>query len=470
MKIEKIVLIEPKSPGLHVFSKVKLIRLSLPSLASVLKEIDCKVKIYFEEIAPINWLDIKSADLIGISSLTCTMEEALRIAKIAKILKKPVVMGGPHVTFEPLTALNSYCDFVVRGEGEETFKELIISLRENKPLNEIKGLSFKDQRNQIHHNPFRPVASDLDKFPDPDFSSVVNREKLKIIPISTSRGCPYNCDFCSVTSFFGQKYRMRSIERVIKEIKNLSPKPKRLFIVDDNFIVDRSRTIEFLKRMIKEKINIPWSTQVRVEVAEDEEILYLMRRAGCYWVHIGFESINPKSLEEVHKKQRVEDYKKAVEKFGRFGINVHGMFIFGFDEDERNLFRKTAKFASKMKLSTVQFLILTPIPGSKLYERFKKKARIFTKKWSFYDGHHVVFNPLKVSSYLLQKETIIAMKKFYSLSQTVRMLFTHLPSKNNLKRLYFRFAGFLLVRKWLSDKKNKLFLNNLKGKESLGRA
>ncbi len=470
MKIKKVILIEPKAPGLHVFSKVRLIRLSLPSLASILKEIGCEVKIYFEEITQINWQDIKNADLIGISSLTCTIEEALRIAKIAKIFKKPVVMGGPHVTFEPLTALNSYCDFVVRGEGEETFKELITSLREDRPLDRIKGLSYKDENNQIHHNPFRPLTPDLDSFPDPDFTSVVNRERLKIIPISTSRGCPYNCDFCSVTTFFGHKYRMRSIDRVIREIKDLSPKPKKLFIVDDNFVVNRKRTIELLKEMIKEKIDIPWSTQVRVEVGEDEEILHLMRKAGCYWVHIGFESINPKSLEEVHKKQRIEDYKKAVEKFNKFGINVHGMFIFGFDEDEPNIFQKTAKFASKIKLSTVQFLILTPIPGSKLYERFKKRARIFTRKWSFYDGHHVVFNPLKVSSYLLQKETIVAMKKFYSLSEAIKVLFTNLPSKNNFKKLYFRFAGFFLVRKWLSDRKNKLFLNSLKGKESLERA
>ncbi|MCP2618754.1 B12-binding domain-containing radical SAM protein, partial [Candidatus Aminicenantes bacterium AC-335-A11] len=467
--IEKVVLIEPKSPGLHVFSKVRLIRLSLPSLAPILKEIGCEVKIYFEEIAPLNWQDVKSADLIGISSLTCTMDEALRIAKIAKLLKKPVVIGGPHVTFEPLTALNSYCDFVIRGEGEETFKELVISLRENKSLKNIKGLSYRDENNKIHHNPFRPLEPDLDKFPDPDFSSVINREKLKTIPISTSRGCPYNCDFCSVTTFFGHKYRMRSIDRVIREIKNLYPKPKRLFVVDDNFVVDRKRTIELLNVMIKEKIGIPWSAQVRVEVAEDEEILYLLRKAGCYWVHIGFESINPKSLEGVNKRQRVEDYKKAVEKFNKFGINVHGMFIFGFDEDEPSIFKKTAKYASKIKLSTVQFLILTPIPGSKLYERFKERARIFTKKWSFYDGHHVVFSPLKVSSYLLQRETIRAMKKFYSLTETVKMLFTNLPTKNNLKKLYFRFAGFFLIRKWLQVKKNRLFLNSLKEKESLGR-
>jgi radical SAM superfamily enzyme YgiQ (UPF0313 family) len=269
---------------------------------------------------------------------------------------------------------------------------------------------------------------------------------------------------------------MRSIERVIKEIKNLNPKPKRLFIVDDNFAADRSRTKELLKRMIDEGINIPWSTQVRVEIAEDEELLSLMRKAGCYWVYIGFESINPKSLEGARKRQRVEDYQMAVKKFNRFNINVHGMFIFGFDEDEPSLFQKTAKFASKIKLASVQFLVLTPIPGSKLYERLKVKARIFTEKWSFYDGHHVVYNPLRISADLLQKETVKAMRKFYSLSQSIKILFTSIPTRNNFKKFYFRIAGYFLVKKWLSDKKNRLFiklLNKIKRgeeKEALERA
>ncbi|MFQ6082389.1 MAG: B12-binding domain-containing radical SAM protein [Candidatus Aminicenantia bacterium] len=469
MRIEKIVLIEPKAANFHIYSKIKIIRLALPSLAAILKEIGCEVKIYAEEISPINWFEVKEADLVGISSTTSTINESFKIAKIIKTWQKPIVIGGPHVTFEPESALTACCDFVIRGEGEETIKELIVSLRENKPLTNIRGLSYKNEKNQIIHNPDRLLIPNLDSLPDPDFSSFPNKEKLKIIPISTSRGCPFNCEFCTVTTLFGRKYRVRSIDRVINEIKNLNPQPKRLFIVDDNFTANKERSKELLRRMIEEKINIPWSTQVRVDVAEDEELLSLMSKAGCYWVYIGFESINPKSLAEANKKQRVEDYQKVTQKFNKYGINVHGMFVFGFDEDEPTLFQKTVRFASKIKLASVQFLILTPIPGSRLYKKFKEKARIFTKQWSFYDGHHVVFNPLRISAYTLQQETIKAMKKFYSIPRTIKLFLTSWPSKNLWKQIFFRFAGYLLIKKWLKNKTNKLYLNFLSKRQKKGK-
>lgn len=461
MKINKVVLIEPKPAGVNVYSKFKLLRLGLPIIASVLKENGIETKVYVEDIAEIDWKEVEDADLVGISSTTSTILGAFSIAERIKKMGKFIVMGGAHPTFEPDECLK-YCDVVVRGEGEETIKEVIDALREDKPLNGIKGISFKDKDGRIFHNPFRPYIYDLDKIPDPDFSVVKDFEKISVLPISTSRGCPFSCEFCSVTTLFGRKYRTRSADSVISEIKKYYPKKKYVFFIDDNFAANPERTKELLRRIIDERLKIKWSAQVRVESALDDELLKLMKKSGCHFVFIGFESINPASLAEVHKNQMVTIYKEAVQRFRKNGIKVHGMFVFGFDNDDKSILRKTVDFAIKAKISTIQFLVLTPIPGSKLYEKMKSTARLLTDQWSKFDGHFVVYKPLKLSAYELQKEVIKGMKKFYSIFHIVRAFFTTKPSKTFFMETIFRLYGNFTVRKWLKDKKNKLYIKFLK--------
>ncbi len=461
MKINKIVLIEPRPAGINVYSKIKLLRLGLPIIASVLKEKGIETIVYVEDIAEIDWKEVENSDLVGISSTTSTILEALSIAKKAKEMGKFVVMGGAHPTFEPEECLK-YCDVVVRGEGEETISELVDALREGISFSEIKGISYKVKDGKIIHNPLRPYIKDLDSIPDPDFSVVKNFHKISVLPISTSRGCPFLCEFCSVTTLFGRRFRVRSIERVVNELKKFYPDKKLIFFIDDNFTADPKRTKELLKRIIKEKLKITWSAQVRVESSMDDELLMLMKKSGCKMVYIGFESINPASLAEVHKNQMVSIYKKAIARFRKKGIKVHGMFVFGFDNDDKSILRKTVKFAIKAKISTIQFLVLTPIPGSKLYEKMKSAARLITDQWNRFDGHFVVYKPLKLSAYELQKEVIKGMKKFYSIFSVLKALFTTKPSLTLLTETFFRFYGNIAVKKWLRDKKNKLYIKFLK--------
>ena len=212
----------------------------------------------------------------------------------------PVIMGGAHPTFMPDESLE-YADFVIRGEGEHSLVELLEHLENGTPaLTGIKGLSYRDRDGRNVHNPSREFIEDLDSLPEPDFSLVHNWNPSNTYPVSTSRGCPYDCKFCSVIQMFGRSYRFKSVEATLKELKYVASVSKATkFIVDDNFAANKRRTKEILRGMIAEGIKTRWSAQVRTDVARDPELLRLMADSGCHTLYIGFESINPATLEDI---------------------------------------------------------------------------------------------------------------------------------------------------------------------------
>ena len=291
----------------------------------------------------------------------------------------------------------------------------------------------------------------LDKLPHPDFSLINGYcPKSLVIPISTSRGCPYDCSFCSVTKMFGRTYRFRSAESIIEEI--LSRKAKTLFFCDDNFTANPVRTKHLLHLMIKNRIN-DWSCQVRCDVAKDKTLLNLMAQAGCKVVCVGFESVNPMSLEAYQKKQTVADIVTAIQSFHKKKIKIHGMFVLGGEDDTKRTVWETVKFATKQRIDTIQIMILTPFPGTKIYEALKKQKRIFSRDWSLYDGQHIVFNPKLLSARELQLNVIRAYAKFYSLSKAF-MLIVKLRFRNAI----FRFMGYAILKKWLRYNRNMQWL------------
>ena len=214
--MKKIIFIEPKAPGFHIYSKWSLPRLGTVMLGTVLRNLGHDVKIYVEEIRKIEKEDLYSADLVGISTITSTAPRAYSLADEIRERGIPVVMGGAHPTFMPDEALE-HADFVVRGEGEDAIVELIDVLDGKRQSGTVAGLSYREN-NEIHHNPPRAFCPDLDAHPSPDLSLIVGfgsgtRSFFKynpIIPVVTSRGCPFHCRFCSVTTMFGRKYRFRS--------------------------------------------------------------------------------------------------------------------------------------------------------------------------------------------------------------------------------------------------------------------
>jgi len=411
--IKNIYFIEAKSPGAHIYSRTALPRLGTIILSTILKEKGYNAKTFIEDISEPDWKELEKADLIGISSITSTAPRAFELAGRFRSKGIPIVMGGPHSTFLPEESLE-YADYVVRREGEETIVELIEHLESGKDLGDILGLSYKEGDAFIH-NPDRPLLNDLDAAPIPDLSVVHNWNRRHTIPIATSRGCPFGCRFCSVIQMFGRKYRFKSVDRIIREIKEVASKEvHHVFFIDDNFAANKKQTKVLLKRMIAENIHIEWSAQVRTDIVNDSELISLMTQAGCFGVFVGFESINPQTLALYNKKQGVEDIVNCIEIFKKASINIHGMFVFGGDTDDIETIRSTKKFAKRLGIDSVQFLMLTPLPGTPVFEDFREQGRLLHTDWSKYDAHHAVFEPKLMTPFELHTETLKAMAGFYS--------------------------------------------------------
>lgn len=422
-EIKEVYFIEAGSPGKHIYSFIKQPRLGTVILATILEELGYTSKTFIEDITEPDWKELMKADLVGISSITSTAPRAWQLANYFQALRIPVVLGGPHFTFLPKEGLH-YADYVVRGEGEKTIVELVEYLKEGKPLHDILGLSFKEN-GKIIRNPDRPLIQDLDSVPIPNLKLIKGWRKIKAIPIATSRGCPFGCKFCSVIQMFGRKYRFNSVERTIKELKSvvLEYPGKHVFFIDDNFAANKKRTRELLERIISGGIQIEWSAQVRTDIARDLELVDLMKKAGCYTVFVGFESINPATLEHYHKHQTVADIENCITVFKKAKINIHGMFVTGGETDNIETIRETGKFAKKRGIPSTQFLMLTPLPGTPVFEELKREGRLIHTDWDKYDAHHAVFVPKLMTPSELHIETLKAMADFYSWKSVIRNFF-----------------------------------------------
>jgi len=221
------------------------------------------------------------------------------------------------------------------------------------------------------------------------------------------------------------------VDRVLEEIRANGHKGQHIFFCDDNFTANRGRIKELCERLLRENLKIEWSAQVRVEAAKDHELMGLMARAGCLIVYVGLESINPATLKAYNKSQSVDNIRECVFNFHRYGIKVHGMFVFGSEEDDYQTIRDTVTFSRKIDLDSVQFLILTPVPGTQVYMDLEAQGRIICRDWRKYDGHFAVFQPRQFTPYELQYETIRATKKFYSWPSVLKRVLARdwLPAK-----------------------------------------
>jgi len=411
----RIVFIEPKAPDLHIFSQFPLPRLGIFILGTLMKRRGWDVDVVFEESRPLDFEALRAADIVGISTITSTAPRAYAIADRVRELGVPVLMGGPHVTYLADEALE-HADFVIRGEGEGPLTAFIDAWERHRSYASVAGLSFRDRHSGRNvHNPQAPPAANLDDIPIPDFAGLHFKGRSiggrTIIPVQTSRGCPFDCSFCSVTGMFGRTWRYRTIPNVLEELRRYDSRRNFIFFYDDNFAANPARTKALLMAMIVEKFRFRWSTQVRADVARDPELVHLMKKAGCHTVFIGFESMNPQSLAGMNKKQTVEDIARAVRVLRRERIHVHGMFVFGFDEDDWTTVKETVRFAKKARLTSTQFLILTPLPGSEFFRRMAAEKRILFRDWRLYDAHHVVFRPARLSLPRLQRAQSFAHRK-----------------------------------------------------------
>lgn len=446
----KISLVEPKAADYHIFSKFPLPRLGLPLLGTMLARRGHDVRVYAECLArlgPADFRDLLRSDLVGISITTSTAPAGYRLGRTLKIAGVPVVYGGPHASYCADEALK-HGDYVVRGEGEEAILELADALAARTAPVGIGNLSYRVGADVVHE-PSRPFLTDLDDLPWPDFSLLKRADRMTLYPLSTSRGCPRFCDFCSVAPLFGRKIRRRDAADVVAEVRRVTQRT--MFIVDDNFTVNRRYTAQICAGLARLKDRPSWIAQAGVDLGRDEALIKLMKRAGCFALALGLESVNDDTLAAYNKGQSTDDIVHCIETLRRHGIWIHGMFVLGGEADGPGAAAATVAFARKHKIGSVQLLALTPIPGTPLYTRLDSEGRIFNRDWALYDGHHVVFEPARMTPLELQVGLINAYREFYSLRHV----------NYHLQRLHWYAAfttyyGHRLIRKWSSRKRELL--------------
>jgi radical SAM superfamily enzyme YgiQ (UPF0313 family) len=456
--MKKIVLIETKSSHLHVYSDVPIPRIGSVLLGTIMKNIGYDVKVYVEDIQEVDIGEMLEADLIGISALTSTAPRSYKIARIAREAGIPVVLGGTHVTFEPDEALD-HCDYVLKYEADSTFEQLVHCLEDGGDVSKISGLSYWADGQKVH-NPIGALPTDLDTLPYPEFSMIEGNFTGRVVSISTARGCPFDCSFCSVTTFNGKNVRAKSVERVLDEIEyHLSRfDVQYLFFADDIFNYNRKRTKQILQGMIERGITPLWGAQFRHEASRDSELLELMRASNCERAFVGFESINQKTLDLFDKRETVQNIKDAIAAFHNHKIKIHGMFVVGSDEDTVDTIKDTTNFIKKWDIDSAQLMMLTPIPGSRDYVQYKTGNReLLSDDWGLYDGHHALHIPKNMTPYELQIETMKAMAEFYNL----RGIFKRILKLDFLEAV-LRYRGYRLIKNWYKDPINRAYVNTLK--------
>lgn len=462
----RVRFIEPRPPGHHVYDRALLPRLGSPLMATMLRERGHDTRCYCEMLAPIDVEDCLGADLVGISSTTSTQPYAYQLADEFEAAGVPVVLGGSHVTFLPDEGLE-HASYVVRGEGERTICELVEALEREQPVSGIAGLSWRDDDHRVTHNPRRPhcTQAQFEELPIPDLTLIDGHQNMTTRPLMTQWGCPFDCEFCAVTAMFSRSVRYRRTDQVLAELAGLNA--SQVFFHDDIFVVNKNRTRDLLRSMIDRDLTPQWLAQVRAAETvftskssrePDHELLRLMHDAGCWMVLVGFESASEEALRRMNKKQSVRDVVEATDLFHQHGITVHGMFVVGADTDTVEQADRTVSFARKVGIDTIQLMMETPLPGTRLYQQAMAENRVFTDDWSLFDGHHAVMRPARMSARDLQLATIRAMQRFYSVPHialpAVRTVLSHAPQlalialRNRLPAQLPTITSLALRRRW----------------------
>lgn len=363
---------------------------------------------------------------VDLVAITVTVDVMNRAAEISKEFQKrgvKVIAGGIHITADPEGAANSF-DAIIIGMAERVWKKVLKDIENNS----IKKIYY-DMEN-INGN----------EIVSPDYGMIDNKKYLYTNIISTSRGCPFKCDFCynSCTNSI-KTYINRPIEDVIEDIKVL--KTKHIMFIDDNFIGNPKWTKELLKEM--KPLKLKWNAAVTSNIVDMPDVLDEMKESGCQSLFIGFESINSKSIESVHKVQNsVSRYEKLIDEIHKRGIMINASFVFGLDEDDASIFKSTLEWIVKNKIETVTSHIMTPYPGTKLYSSLLKKNRIVDYNLSNYNTSHVVYKPKNMTAEELYNGYLWIYKEVYTFKNIIKRL----PKS---KKQWIPFLAFnLLYRKF----------------------
>jgi radical SAM superfamily enzyme YgiQ (UPF0313 family) len=360
-------------------------------------------------------------DLVGITATTSMMPDAYETARIAKEINEnvKVVLGGPHATFLPEVTLQEcpYIDFIVRGEGEYTFKELVDAVERKRDLKNITGLSFRSD-GKIINNPPRALAENIDDIPMPAYDLLPMKKyragKIEFATAITSRGCPFNCIFCSSSLQFGKKWRGHSVERTIEELSILRNEynKREIEFLDDTFTMLKSRAIAIANEIRNEGLDITWTASSRVDTFS-AEVAQAMKRAGAHTVYFGLESGSQRTLDFIGKGITPEKSECAVKNAKGVGLHALGSFVIGFPEERPEDVAKTIKFSQKVGVDLAQFTIATPYPGTRLWTYALKEKLLLTMNWRKFTTLDPVMKLKYLSPSQLSKALRTAYLRFY---------------------------------------------------------
>lgn len=403
LSIMRVKFIHPKDTGIDYLKNRRGFGyplLTFPVLAAYTPGEVEDIEIIDEEYEEIDFA--APVDLVGITAMTYLAPRAYEIADAYRQRGVTVVMGGMHVSAMPDEALQ-HADAVVIGEGEEVWPVLVEDFLKNelKPVYNTPGL--------FDMGKYRPARLDLFKKyakTTPSSSSKASSKYANIALFEVSRGCPYDCDFCAVTHFYGKKYRFRDINRLVEDVRGakLKYRARLAGFVDDNLYGNKTYFKEFIKNI--ERLNLSWSGQVSVNVGNDPDTVKMMADSGCQGVFIGFESLSQKSLKSVNKNvNNVDHYHRLVDLMAENNIKVFPSIIFGLDGDEPDIFEKTLEFlnAHQGTIGYTTFSLITPLPGTRFYRRMLEENRIIVHDWQYYNFNNVVIKPLLMSTEELQE-------------------------------------------------------------------
>ena len=397
-----------------------------------------EVEIHDENFVPFEY---KDADLVGITSLTATINRCYEISKEYRKNGIPTVVGGIHASMLPKEA-SQYVDSVVIGEAEGIWEQVIDDF-EKKRLKQY----YYAKLSSISHSP--SPKREL-YYPDYAFDSM-----------QTTRGCPMKCDFCSVHTFNGSKYRLRSVEDSLNDFAQI--KKDLVYIVDDNFVgyskAARDHAVDFFKGIVDRGIQKEWAGSASMNIAEDEEILKYAALSGCKLVFLGIESELVDQLENVHKqvnvKIGVDHFKEVYDKIHKYGISVMGAFIYGLENDTPEKIYNRTSYIIDADIDIMQASILTPLPGTILFKRFEQENRLlhtnFPEDWERFNYAEVVYKPNKMTPEEFQNSVFENWERLYNTNHLRKKVIKTLKLTRNPLAASWAFASNLHLRNFVFE-------------------
>jgi radical SAM superfamily enzyme YgiQ (UPF0313 family) len=396
--------------------------LSLPTLAAYTPP-GATVEIVDEKYSALP--DGRGYDLVGITAMTPLAPRAYRIADAFRRRGIPVILGGYHPTVLPDEA-QEHADSVCIGEAETLWPSIV----EDAMAGRLKARYRSETFPCLEQTP--PPRRDLLQIP-----RAKRFEHINLYFLQTTRGCPFRCSFCAVTSVLGGKLRHRPVVEIEAEIESLGIRRldrgqqrdrfrNIVFFTDDNIVGRRSYAKDLLRMVAT--FNLKWVGQASTNVADDPEILTLLRDSGCMGLAVGFETLSQKNIRDVGKGvNRTQEYLQRIRTIHAYGIGLAGNFIFGFDHDDPNTFAEVVRFVDAARLDGFYYSLLTPYPGTPLYEQVRAEGRLLETDWSLYDTDHVVYRPARMDAETLLRGYRWAWRR----SLTYRSILTRLLGSRN---------------------------------------